>query len=162
LLYGDLSDKEMNDLYNHPKVKCMISFTKGEGFGRPLLEFSIIGKPIIASGWGGHTDFLSPEYSLLLGGKLNKIHSSAVVPGMLIEDSQWFQPDDADVGSFLTKVFSKDYDNLKVKAKRLAFRNKSNFTLDKMTKKLEEIFTKHIKNIPKLITLDLPKLTKIE
>ena len=37
----------------------MVSFTKGEGFGRPLLEFSAIGKPIIASGWSGHTDFLN-------------------------------------------------------------------------------------------------------
>ena len=39
----------MNKLYNHPKVKAMVSLTKGEGFGRPLLEFSLTGKPIIAS-----------------------------------------------------------------------------------------------------------------
>ena len=44
LLHGDLSDYEMNSLYNHPKIKAMISFTKGEGFGRPLLEFSLTGK----------------------------------------------------------------------------------------------------------------------
>ena len=35
LLFGDLSDNEMNSLYNHPKIKSMISITKGEGFGRP-------------------------------------------------------------------------------------------------------------------------------
>jgi hypothetical protein len=39
LLHGDLEDEDINDLYNHPKVKAMVSFTKGEGFGRPLLEF---------------------------------------------------------------------------------------------------------------------------
>jgi hypothetical protein len=45
----------MNELYNHGKVKAMISLTKGEGFGRPLLEFSLVNKPIIASGWSGHS-----------------------------------------------------------------------------------------------------------
>ena len=48
ILHGDLSDEEMNSLYNHHKVKAMVSLTKGEGFGRPLLEFSVVGKPIVA------------------------------------------------------------------------------------------------------------------
>ena len=41
LLHGDLEDEEMNQLYNHPKVKAHISLTHGEGFGRPLLEATI-------------------------------------------------------------------------------------------------------------------------
>jgi len=41
LLHGDVEDKDMNDLYNHEKVKALVSLTKGEGFGRPLLEFSL-------------------------------------------------------------------------------------------------------------------------
>jgi len=36
LIHGDLSDKEINAIYNHKKVKAMINLTKGEGFGRPL------------------------------------------------------------------------------------------------------------------------------
>jgi glycosyltransferase involved in cell wall biosynthesis len=58
LIHGDLTDNEMNSLYNHPKVKAHISLTKGEGFGIPLLEATISQKPIIASGWSGHVDFL--------------------------------------------------------------------------------------------------------
>ena len=65
----NLLDKEMNEIYNHPKVKAMVSFTKGEGFGRPLLEFSLIDKPIIASGWSGHLDFLHKDHVALCGGK---------------------------------------------------------------------------------------------
>ena len=48
----------MNSFYNHSKIKAMISFAKGEGFGRPLLEFSTTGKPIIAPYYSGQTDFL--------------------------------------------------------------------------------------------------------
>ena len=50
VLNGEFSDSEMNELYNHPKVKAMVSLTKGEGFGRPLLEFTTTGKHVIASG----------------------------------------------------------------------------------------------------------------
>ena len=47
LLHGDFTDDEMNELYNHPKVKDHVNITHGEGFGRPLLESSISGKPVI-------------------------------------------------------------------------------------------------------------------
>ena len=36
LLFGDLTEEQMASLYHHPKVKAMVSFTKGEGYGRPL------------------------------------------------------------------------------------------------------------------------------
>ena len=35
----------------------MVSLTKGEGFGRPLLEFSLVKKPIITTNWSAHTEF---------------------------------------------------------------------------------------------------------
>ena len=47
LVHGEMSDGDMNELYNHNKIKAMVSLTKGEGFGRPLLEFSSLDKPII-------------------------------------------------------------------------------------------------------------------
>jgi len=38
LLHGNLTDEQMQGLYSHPKVKAMVSFTHGEGFGLPLYE----------------------------------------------------------------------------------------------------------------------------
>ena len=58
-LHGDLTDEEMNQMYNHPKVKAHITFTHGEGFGRPLLEASLSEKIVIAPNWSGHLDFLN-------------------------------------------------------------------------------------------------------
>ena len=54
----NLSDSEMNLLYNHPKIKCMVSLTHGEGFGRPLQEATMTGLPVLASAWSGQLDFL--------------------------------------------------------------------------------------------------------
>ena len=56
-----MNDNELNLLNNDPKVKSFLSFTKGEGVGRPLMEQTITGKPMITTNWSGHTDFLKPD-----------------------------------------------------------------------------------------------------
>jgi glycosyltransferase involved in cell wall biosynthesis len=160
LIHGDLDDKEINAIYNHPKIKAMVSFTKGEGFGRPLLEFSVVGKPIVASGWSGQMDFLPSEFTGLVGGTLNNIHSSAQVPNVLIPDSQWFKPDDNQAGHALADVVDK-YKNYQEKAKRLAYRNKRYFSLENMTETLKELLVKYIPEFPKQVELKLPKLKKL-
>ena len=106
LLHGEFTDEEMNEIYNHPKIKAMVSFTKGEGFGRPLLEFSLTNKPIITTGWSGHTDFLNSEFTSLMGGQLTDIHPSAQVKDMLIESSKWFSVDHGQIGHYLNDVFN--------------------------------------------------------
>ena len=79
----------MNLLNNDPKIKAFLNFTKGEGFGRPLIESAITGKPLIVSNWSGHVDFLKPEHTILIGGELTNIHKSAVNQ-FLLKESQWF------------------------------------------------------------------------
>jgi len=160
LLHGDLYDEEINCLYNHPKVKAMISFTKGEGFGRPLLEFSIIGKPIIASGWSGHVDFLTSQHCGLIGGTLNEVHPSAYSQGLILKDSQWFKPDDNQVGHALSDVYN-NYKKYLEKAKELASINKNHFSLNSMTHLLDKILTEHLPAFPKFVEVKLPTLKKI-
>ena len=88
LLHGDLTSAQMNGLYEHPKVKAMLNFTKGEGFGRPLLEFSLTGKPVIVSNWSGHLDFLKSG-AVLLEGELKEVHESAA-DNFLLKEAKWF------------------------------------------------------------------------
>ena len=160
LLHGEFTDEEMNTLYNHPKVKSMVNLTKGEGFGRPLLEFSLAKKPIITSGWSGHTDFLNSEFTCLLGGQLTPVHQSAANT-MLLKDSLWFSPDQGQIGHYLKDVF-ENYKNYTDKANRQAYKSKTEFSWDKMKEKVDEIFTKNIPEFPKEVALKLPQLKKIE
>jgi glycosyltransferase involved in cell wall biosynthesis len=161
LIHGDLDDTEINAIYNHPKIKAMVSFTKGEGFGRPLLEFSVVGKPIVASGWSGQIDFLPSEFVGLVGGTLNNVHPSAHVPNVLLSDSQWFKPDDNQAGHALADVVDK-YKDYQEKAKRLAYKNKRYFSLENMTETLKELLIKYVPEFPKQVELKLPKLKKVE
>lgn len=90
VLFGDMTDEEVAAMYHHDKIKCMISYTKGEGYGRPLAEFSLTGKPIIATNWSGHIDFL--KFATLLDGELRPVHYSSVNKWIL-KESKWFNVD---------------------------------------------------------------------
>ena len=158
LLHGEFTDKEMNELYNHSKVKAMISLTKGEGFGRPLLEFTQSKKPIITTGWSGHTDFLKPDMSLLLNGTLGNVHPSAA-NNMILKEAQWFNVDTMQLGRSLKDIY-KRYKSFKDNAKRQGYYCKTNFSHEKMKEKLDEIFTSKI-SVPQQIQLQLPKLKKL-
>lgn len=157
LLHGDLTDTEINELYNDPKVKCLVSFTKGEGYGRPLAEFATTGKPILCSGWSGQLDFLNKDYTMLVGGTLEKVHSSAVIPHMILAEASWFRPNDDHVISGLKDAYAH-WTVWKTKAeKQRAFIN-SNFNLDKMQEKLSMIFQNYLPEFPEEMELNLPEL----
>jgi hypothetical protein len=161
LLHGEFSDQEISQLYSHPKVKAMVSLTKGEGFGRPLLEFSLIKKPIITTNWSGHTDFLSPEFVTMINGELKNVHPTAVVPNMILAESQWFSPDHGQIGFYLKDVF-ENYKKYTEGAKRQAFRSRTEFSFDKMKEKLGELLSKNIPEFPSHVQIKLPTLKKIE
>jgi len=158
LLYGDLTDNEMNSLYNHPKIKAMVSLTKGEGFGRPLLEFTMTGKPVIASNWSGHKDFLPLDRAVMVGGTLTDVHDSAV-DKFVLKNAKWFTAN-YDEASAIMKLVRDEYDSFKTKSEELKEINKNIFSMEMMTKKLGTILSPYIQR-PERVDLKLPKLNKI-
>ena len=158
LLHGDLTPSEMNGLYEHSKVKAMLNFTKGEGFGRPLLEFSLTGKPVIVSNWSGHIDFLK-QGAVLLEGELKLVHESAA-DQFLLKESQWFNVNISKALASIKDVY-KNYDKYKTSSFQLGKQNKQNFGLEKMTKLFDTILNQYgiyTKAQPKFQQLQLPKL----
>ena len=163
VLHGDLSDDEMNGLYNHPKVKAHVSFTHGEGFGRPLLEASLSEKLVIAPNWSGHVDFLNDKDAILLPGGLNDVKEESFPKNMHVKGTQWFTVN----YNYASKILKDVYDNYSkytIKAKRLAIKNQTKFSLDAMTKKFEGILDEYLPKFeeqPQQVNLKLPKLKKV-
>jgi len=157
LIHGDIDDEDVNHLYNHPKVKAMINLTKGEGFGRPLLEFTQSKKPIIASNWSGHLDFLNPEFASLVPGEVKPVHESVIQDRLILKESKWFQ---FEIGfaQLLMKDYVNSYKGYAEKGKRLSYYCKTNFSFEKMQEKLEAIMDK---NAPKKVEIKLPNIKKI-
>ena len=160
LLHGEFTDVEMNEIYNHSKVKAMVSLTKGEGFGRPLLEFSLVNKPIITTNWSGQVDYLNPEFVTLLPGEMTKVHPSAA-NNMLLAEAEWFSVDTGHVGHYLKDVF-ENYKGYAENAKRQGFQSRTKFSFDAMKEKIGKLFEEKIPDFPKQVQLQLPKLKKIE
>jgi len=157
LLHGEFSDQEMNELYNHKKVKAMVSLTKGEGFGRPLLEFSLTKKPIITTNWSGHTDFLDEKHTTLLNGELKQIHDSAVVKDILLKEGQWFSPNIIEFSQYLVNIFN-NYKGYEKGAMLQYHRSKNNFSFEGMKDLLATTFNIYIPSFPEEVKLELPKL----
>ncbi len=157
ILNGDLSEEQLNELYNHPKVKAFMMFTKGEGYGRPLLEFSLSKKPILTTNWSGHIDFLKKDFCCLVDGELKNVHSSAAQKDMILPEFQWFTPNDGEVGFYIKDVY-ENYKKYQELAKRQAYHSKENFSLSKMGEKVMEILEQNVPEIAKEVKLELPKL----
>ena len=158
LLFGDLTEKQMSSLYHHPKVKAMISFTKGEGYGRPLCEFSLTGKPIIVPNWSGHVDFLPDRFTELLEGEIKNIHESAA-DQFLLKEAKWFYVDYSKAAAKLFDVNDK-YKNYLSKSKGLRENTKKHFDLESMHSKFADIMKKYV-TIPEFVALKLPEIKKL-
>jgi glycosyltransferase involved in cell wall biosynthesis len=162
LVHGELTDAEMNSLYNHPKVKAMVSFTKAEGFGRPLLEFSTTGKPIIAPHYSGQSDFLKKDFICALPGAQTPIHPSAQ-NDFLINGATWFTPDYGYAGKMMQEI-QKNYKKWLELGKRQRYFVNTSFTKTAVATVYErvlEIVDAGVESIPKSLALKLPKLEKI-
>ena len=162
VLHGDLRDEEINQLYNHPKVKAHLSFTHGEGFGRPLLEATLSEKPVIASNWSGQTDFLNQD-SILLPGNVVDVPKNSFPKEFIVDGAKWFQVNYAYASNVLKEVH-KNYVKYVTKAKKQSIVNKSKFSLDQMTKALDGILSKHLPKFeeqPKKVDIKLPTLKKV-
>ena len=136
LLHGDMSDQEMNSLYNDPKIKSLISISHGEGYGLPLFEAAYSGLPVVTSNWSGHVDFLNmPVKQRKKGSKkktetvvkpmfgdveytLGPIQPEAVWDGVLQADSMWCYPEENSYKKTLTDMY-ENYDDFKGMAKKL-------------------------------------------
>ena len=130
LLHGHMSDEEMSGLYNHPKVKALVSTTHGEGFGLPLFEAAYYGKPVIATDWSGHLDFLYKPVKQKNGNlkkkhmfsrisyTLQPVQKESVWEGVIQQDSMWAYPEYGSIKMNLEEVH-RDYGRFKKRAKEL-------------------------------------------
>jgi len=169
LIHGELTSEEMNALINHPKIKCGVTATHGEGFGMPILEFTTSGKPILAPNWSGHLDFLNPDYSMLLDGDVKQIAPESANE-WLIKESGWFYVNHSKLEEKMKSAFNfyskKWLDNSEL----LRLENIEKFNLKKMDEKLWGILDKYVPQfaveqkivLPKLKKIELPKLSKID
>ena len=91
LLHGHMSQEEIMSLYKERSIKCIISATRGEGFGLPLLEASACGLRTIATNWSAHVEFLQDDF-LEIDYDLTPVHETRIDKNIFIEGAKWANP----------------------------------------------------------------------
>lgn len=160
LLNGDITDEQMNNLYNHPRIKAMLSFHKGEGWGRGLFEFTLVNKPLIASGWSGSNDFLDPSLAILLPGKLENVHHSAANK-WLIPESQWFQINPETAMGAMREVYN-NYKKYKTRAITQGYKNRTSFSYNKMKELVAQNIEQNFPKFPVTEQIKMPTIKQIK
>jgi hypothetical protein len=118
------------------------------------------GKPVIASNWSGHKDFLPMDKAIMIGGKLTDVDESAI-DDFIIKGSKWFTANYNEVVEVL-KLVKKDYDTFLSKSEILRVENQEKYSLEKMVDKFKSLIPIEVKEEPVQKQLNLPKLNKIK
>jgi glycosyltransferase involved in cell wall biosynthesis len=80
----------------------ILSLHRSEGFGLTLAEAMAHGKPVIATGWSGNTDFMTRENCGLVGYEMKEVYD----PGGPYEahDTEWAEPNIEDAANWLREL----------------------------------------------------------
>lgn len=138
LLHGDMNDSEVASLYQHPQVKAMVSLTRGEGFGLPILEAAASALPIIATDWSGHTDFMKLGKYIGVQYQLSEIHQTRVDDKIFIKGSRWAQASEEDFKKRLIK-FRNSSSTPKEWAIELSEKIKNEYSFSSISKKYDDV-----------------------
>jgi hypothetical protein len=160
LLHGELSELEMNSLYNHPKIKVHVSFTHGEGYGHPLLLATLSGKPLLAPEWSGHLDFLNPAYATLLPGFIKPIDPSSANQ-WLIKESSWFYTSYSLAEEKMKQLYYGYGKAHLEKSEKLRRENAEKFSMQAMDVRLHGLLDKYVPDFEVEKKIVLPNLKKI-
>jgi hypothetical protein len=138
LLHGDMTEREIVGLYKHPKIKCLLSLSRGEGFFIPGLEAAGCGLPVLATGWSAHTEYLGLGKYIKFDYKLDSIHASRVDNQIFMEGAKWATPLEQDVKHRLKKFYEEP--ELPTQwAKELKGKIQQNYSFFEISKKYDEV-----------------------
>lgn len=142
LLHGNLETEEIKSLYQHEKVKALVTATRGEGYGLPLLEASAAELPVLATDWSGHLDFLGKGKFISFNYDLQEVPQGKVDGKIFMPGSKWANVREKDFKKKVRKFYEMP-SKPKEWAKDLSKIIKKDFS----QQKINELYSESLKNL---------------
>ena len=107
LLHGNMTNDELFDLYCDKSLVGLISATRGEGYGLPMIEAAACGLPVMATNWSGHKTFLQEGSWIPLRYNLTQIPQEKVDGRIFMQNSLWADVQETHFKQQLGELFKK-------------------------------------------------------
>jgi hypothetical protein len=161
LIHGELTDQEMNALFNHEKIKTHVSFTHGEGYGHPLLLATLSGKPLLAPRWSGHLDFLNPRLNRFFEGNLVQIPEEAI-NDWFVKEARWFEVNYSLASEKMKTYFNNYGGRMLEDAEKLRVENSQKFSNQAMDVAFHAMLDKYVPQFATEQPIIIPSLPKLK
>lgn len=144
---GNLTNQQMIQIYDNQKIKAYVSFTHGESFNLPILEFSgNTGKPLLIPYHSGMLEYIKPEYCQILIHKQTQVHPELFQTFMrefLIPESKWYTID-YQYALFKMGQLINNYDKIALRSKNQQAYIKQQWSKEKLEMRLRNILDKFL------------------
>lgn len=137
IIYDTISKEEMVRLYN--RSHCYVSMTKGEGFGRTMLESMFCGTPVVAPGITGQLDYLNTDNALLTGAFKAEVPEPVCKMHSYPKGSKWYHPNPQDMGLSMLMMYNKYEENSKL----VNNLEQKEYKISTQTKKINQLIKKY-------------------
>lgn len=140
LLHGNMPNSTLNDLYRSDKIKALVSFTRGEGFGLPLLEAAACALPVIATNWSAHKDYLKRDTFIDVKFNLEELSPKRIDNQIFMQGAKWAEVIDKSAEAAIEKVYK--YHNI---YKTRAIRNQKFIQKGYCIDSIKKLYQEHFK-----------------
>lgn len=104
LFSSNLSVEDLPKLYK--SVDAYVSPSRGEGWGRPMMEAMAMGLPTIATRYSGQLEFMNDENSFLIDNELVRVTDKASNETYWYKSHRWAEPSVEHLSKLMLEVYS--------------------------------------------------------
>ncbi|MGQ9830941.1 MAG: glycosyltransferase family 4 protein [Thermochromatium sp.] len=127
VILDDWTPGQIAGLYE--ACQALVAPSRGEGFGLPIAEAMLHGRPVIVTGWGGHLDFCDADTAWLIDQRPAPARTHLSEP-----DSLWSEPNPQHLAQLMREVYMATPEQLRPRLELARARVRERYTWSRVAR----------------------------